>query len=873
MHTKTITAVSALTLFASAGLAQTSTWNLTTDGFWSVPTNWTPVTAPITMTSDAFIPNNGTYTIRISGNFPTDDITNDNPNATIALDASRQHELFGNFDNDGVYIVNQTNGGALTTLFWRDTATISGSGSILLNGFTTRARFVVDTGSTLTNGANHTIHGFGQIFGDFINNGTIQADNPFNTLDFRFGNVTNNGVIGATNDGILSLNLIDLIINQSPSGVIRADGGEVSLNQTTISGGIVEGINGGAVVSNGTPTFDDVTVSGNVQVAPSRTLNLSDTITNNGLIQVNPTNGAAATVLDADNDVLLTGSGIVRLGGFTTRAQITTSGGGTITNDTDHSIDGFGRIFASMTNNGSISANSPGQTLLIFSEGQTNNNMMSADGGLMELNSFTLDQTGGGTLAANTSNIIYSGATVLGGTLTSGSGFHDIVTDSTFDAVTSQGEIQVNAGDTLQISGSITNNGEILVNPNNGAAQTNLTFIETGAFNGTGTLTLNGFSTRAQLAGDPGVLVTNGANHTIHGFGRIITPVINDGMINADVAGQEIIVTASIQNNNTIQSDAGAILELSTGSDVLQASGAKIAADDGEIELQNTTIIGGSIESTGIGVFNVQIGTSRLASVTSNANVQVEAGQTLELSGSHTNNALINVNPNNGAAVTRVDIQQDITINGTGELRLNGISTRSQITSVTGTEVLTNGADHTITGIGMINTDLVNNGTIAPGLSAGTISASSPISLSDSSVLEIEVAGLSSHDLIDSSSTFHADGTLDLSLIDGFTPTESWVVTIVTADAGVTGTFDTLIAPPPADPRLTYRIGYFDDEIRVGAVCDTDFDFSGGLNFLDVSIFLSLYADMNPIADLTGEGQFNFLDISAFLANYGQSCP
>jgi hypothetical protein len=369
------------------------------------------------------------------------------------------------------------------------------------------------------------------------------------------------------------------------------------------------------------------------------------------------------------------------------------------------------------------------------------------------------------------------------------------------------------------------------------------------------------------------VLVTNGANHTIHGFGRIITPVINDGMINADVAGQEIIVTASIQNNNTIQSDAGAILELSTGSDVLQASGAKIAADDGEIELQNTTIIGGSIESTGIGVFNVQIGTSRLASVTSNANVQVEAGQTLELSGSHTNNALINVNPNNGAAVTRVDIQQDITINGTGELRLNGISTRSQITSVTGTEVLTNGADHTITGIGMINTDLVNNGTIAPGLSAGTISASSPISLSDSSVLEIEVAGLSSHDLIDSSSTFHADGTLDLSLIDGFTPTESWVVTIVTADAGVTGTFDTLIAPPPADPRLTYRIGYFDDEIRVGAVCDTDFDFSGGLNFLDVSIFLSLYADMNPIADLTGEGQFNFLDISAFLANYGQSCP
>ncbi len=875
MHTKTLAAVSALTLITSAGLAQTSTWNLTTDGFWSVPTNWTPANAPITMTSDAFIPNNGMYTITVSGNFDTDDILNVNPNATISLNVSRQHELFGNFDNSGTYIINTTNGAAQTSLIWKDTASIDGDGDILLNGFSTRARLIAEAGSTVTHGADHTIHGFGQIFGDFINNGTIGADNPFNTLDFRFGNITNNGVIGASNDGILDLNFVDLIITQGAAGVVRANGGTVSMHQASISGGSVEGINGGAVVSDGTPLFDDLTVNGDVHVAVSRTLNLSDTITNNGTILVNPTNGAATTTLDADNNVLLTGSGKVTLNGFTTRAQITTAGGGVLTNDAGHTIEGFGRIFGSVVNNGTITANNPENTLLNSGENKTNNGIMSADGGTLEINNFTLDQTGGGVLAANTSNIVYNGPEIEGGTLTSGSGIHEVVFLTELRGVTNEAQFNVSAGDALQIRNSITNNGNILINPTNGAAQTLIRFMDSGSFNGTGSLTLNGFSTRAQVVTiqPSSFVVTNGANHTIHGFGLIDAPMINEGMIRADVAGQELLVESSIGNNNTIQSLNGAILELTTGSEVIQIGGAKIAADNGEVELQNTTIIGGAIESSGTGFFNVQGGTSRLASVDNNATVVVEPGQTLELSGMSVNNAMINVNPGNGAAVTALEIQHPLTLEGTGELNLGGITTRAQITSVTGMEVFTNGADHTITGIGRIATPMVNNGTIAPGLSAGVLNATSPVTLTDSSVLEIEVGALSSHDAIDSSSTFHADGTLDLTLIDGFSPTESWVVTIVTADGGVTGAFDTLIAPAVADPRLSFKIGYFEDEIRVGAVCDTDFDFSGGLNFLDVSIFLNLYGEMNPIADINNDGNFNFLDISAFLASYGQSCP
>ncbi|MBO6512967.1 MAG: hypothetical protein JJ974_03250 [Phycisphaerales bacterium] len=876
MHIKFVSAVSALAMVNSAGLAQTSTWDLTTDGFWSIPTNWSPTIAPINSTNNAVIPNNGLYTITIGGNFDTNDIDNMNPDATIELQFGRQHELFGDFENEGTYVINSTSAAAQTSLFWKDSASLNGSGSIVLNGLSTRARLIIEAGSTLTQGAGHTIEGFGQLFGDINNNGTIGANSPFNTLDFRFGNINNNSIIGATNDGILHLNFDTLLINQTPSGVIRADGGSVNIQSATISGGTVEGINGGVVTSTGSPIFDDLETNGDVLVDTGRTLNLSDTITNSGEILVNPNNIAAVTTLDADNDVLLTGSGVVKLNGVSTRAQITTAGGGVITNDVNHTIDGFGRIFGSVVNNGLITANVPGVTLLCSGENKTNNGTMSADDGILEINNITLDQTAGGSLDANRSNIRYNGPEIEGGTLTSGTGIHEVVFVTELRSVVNEAQVHVTAGDALQIRGSITNNGNILINPTNIAAQTNLRFMDSGSFNGNGTVTLNGVSTRAQIVSVLSTFtITNGPNHTIQGFGRIDANMINNGQILAEEPGQELFIdNVEIMNNNTIQSNNNAILEISTGSSVIQNSGASIAANDAEVELQNTLISGGFIESSGTGVFNVQGGTTRFENVTNEAMLIVEQGRTLELSGTHTNNETINVNPGNVAASTFMTLQNDLTLDGSGELKLSGFSIRARINSDTLDRVLTNGPSHTISGIGTINTPLINQGTIAPGLSAGTLSASSPITLTDSSALEIEIAGPLSHDAIDSSSTFQADGTLDISLIDGFVPTTSFVATIVTADAGVSGTFDTLIAPPPpADPRLSYKIGYFADEIRIGAVCDSDIDFNGEIDFFDISTFLSQFTAMDPAADFNQDGEFDFFDISLFLSSFANGCP
>ncbi len=62
-----------------------------------------------------------------------------------------------------------------------------------------------------------------------------------------------------------------------------------------------------------------------------------------------------------------------------------------------------------------------------------------------------------------------------------------------------------------------------------------------------------------------------------------------------------------------------------------------------------------------------------------------------------------------------------------------------------------------------------------------------------------------------------------------------------------------------------YDLGCFD--------CPADLTDDGSLNFLDVSEFLALFGNQDPIADFNNDGSFNFLDVSEFLAAFGAGCP
>ena len=55
--------------------------------------------------------------------------------------------------------------------------------------------------------------------------------------------------------------------------------------------------------------------------------------------------------------------------------------------------------------------------------------------------------------------------------------------------------------------------------------------------------------------------------------------------------------------------------------------------------------------------------------------------------------------------------------------------------------------------------------------------------------------------------------------------------------------------------------------------CRADVNGDGNLNFFDVSMFLTAFNSMNPVADFNGDGAYNFFDISAFLTAFSEGCP
>lgn len=57
------------------------------------------------------------------------------------------------------------------------------------------------------------------------------------------------------------------------------------------------------------------------------------------------------------------------------------------------------------------------------------------------------------------------------------------------------------------------------------------------------------------------------------------------------------------------------------------------------------------------------------------------------------------------------------------------------------------------------------------------------------------------------------------------------------------------------------------------ASCQPDLNSDTNLNFLDVSLFLQLFANQDTTADLNNDNQYNFLDVSAFLAAFAAGCP
>jgi hypothetical protein len=206
------------------------------------------------------------------------------------------------------------------------------------------------------------------------------------------------------------------------TGNITANGGTVTLNAATINGGTLTQTGGGMLqtITGGQATLNGVTLSsGSTYSSGNNSVTIvSGTITNNGTFQI--TSAANNSFLNLSNNTTLTGGGTITLNqggaGFPIIEQQV--GGLTLTNS-NNLIQGAGIIGnggLTVINNGTITANQSGATLLLNgSGGVTNTNLIEATGGGLQI-STVINDAGGNITPANGSSVLLN-STIQGGTL------------------------------------------------------------------------------------------------------------------------------------------------------------------------------------------------------------------------------------------------------------------------------------------------------------------------------------------------------------------------------------------------------------------------------------------------------------------------
>jgi hypothetical protein len=200
-----------------------------------------------------------------------------------------------------------------------------------------------------------------------------------------------------------------------------------------------------------------------------------------------------------------------------------------------------------------------------------------------------------------------------------------------------------------------------------------------------------------------GCVRTHGAGHTIHGRGSIEGNLANAGLIHADVADGELVLSrGTVTNTGTLKSSGGAVLCI--GSDVVQSGDGQIVADGATVRLYAGASVGGPV------------------TLLHGAELALYGNSHAELPGgtfAHDGTITLNVNGMAGAE-TYLRFGDDATLSGPGEVVMNAGSPTTSLQAGPD-RTLTNGAEHAIRGQGEVRGLLRNEGTILADLSGATL--------------------------------------------------------------------------------------------------------------------------------------------------------
>ncbi len=766
--------------------AQTHEWQPPGGGSWNTAGNWFPAAVPSAAGDTVLVDSTGAGEIFMDLNPTVDAVTLLNPlnilnvsGRTLTLlqpgglftagriRTTSNANLFGNlqFDtgsemdidagatlslsgplvvNDGTIHVNVNGSAVNATLRANDPVVFSGTGEIVL--MTNGAGDLLDaslTGlagaDTVTNGPSHTIRGDGTVSVNLVNQGTVLGDAPGLVLQVNGVAKINEGSMRAENGG--TLQLASVVVTQTASGELYADGGDVDLSSATVSGGTLRssGVNAVRHVA-GTTTLANLTNEGEYHILPGMvTQTLGGTLVNQGSIRINPTGGSGNSVFRANDPLLLTGTGDLFLstGGLDGYdAQLTSlSSADTLTQDAGHTIRGEGVLSANLTNHGLVSADVSGRGLYLTSQPKRNHATLEATAdGILHL-STVVTQVGSGEISANGGTVQLATATVSGGMLSSVSPHTvDHVSGTvTLDNVTNEGEYRILSGLVTQLLGGVvTNNGTIRVNPTMGTGNSVLRANDPVLLTGNGdvVLTTSGADGNdAQLTSLSSVdTLTQDGGHTIRGEGVLYANLINHGLVSADVSGRALYVASQPKRNHaTLEATGDGILHLSTV--VTQVGGGEVFANGGTVQLATATVSGGTLRSLSPYTVDHVSGTATLDNVTNEGEYRILPGMTTQvLGGALTNNGTIRINPTGGSGNSTFRANDPVLLSGSGEfvLATSGVDGNdAQLTSLASVDTVTQSANHTIRGEGVLYATLVNDGTMLADVVNRTLWASS----------------------------------------------------------------------------------------------------------------------------------------------------
>ena len=674
-----ISACAIVAMAGSAANAQAIDWAAPVDGDWNVAGNWVGANVPNAIGEDAILGMIGAYTVDIFANFTIGGMSIINPDATLTVGSSRTLTLNDHFLNNGLMVVNPTGSVFDARLSFGVDATISGTGSLMLNavGNPNDARILTNA-FTVTHASGHTIHGSGDISGTMLNMGNIIANDP----------------LGA---GLR----ISATVTQSAGGNIGADSGTLLLGDSTLlTGGELITINGGLVQVVGDATVGSIINSGDIGIRGDGShLFLNGDLQNDGMIEVNNNSSLFNAHIRFDTTATINGNGTIRMQLGSTDfndAQLFTGGIFTGTIGANQTIAGAGRINGAnggnIVNLGTITADIPGTELqllgLISGDGIYNSNdgIIGLGNGLI-LDGGTFDSTGTG-IAKLVSNGV-----------------------ATLSNVTNNGQMGVNGnGGVVALSGPMTNDGTFNINDNHTIFNAHLRFDTSTTIDGSGIVHM--FSTGdlndAQLFTSGLFNGTIGANQTVDGSGRV------DGR-----TGGTIINNGTINGNHAADGKNPAIqLRLDGNHD--GSGGGMYRSDDGILGLGTGLVLdGGTFDTSGDGVISKHTsGVATLSNVTNLGRMGIRGeGGSISLAGPMTNDGTITVNSNNNIFNAHIRFVTDTAINGSGDIRMVTAGNLGDAQLFTDGEFLgTIGSAQTVAGSGQVDGrsggTIINNGTI-----------------------------------------------------------------------------------------------------------------------------------------------------------------